>query len=265
MAWHGTARSVKHHQCMLCIEGSESLCRGSDASQKILVCGGHYSHHAVEHCRPQKLLVPAQASNHSNPLNDHRIRDKAPQKSHAVQGGHPRCQATQQCRGRLRPPSVQATCQHNPLKDPAPTTCMARHLKTHTLCREGITDTKLFSDAEDTPPAGGAEGSPEAPPGAAMFSRGAREAPRGSLGEQAAPLAPAIQDLKLVREGDEAKAEEEKRLRLRKVSDFWSDEWKQGIDGCRAQLSKLTSAVTGSWEAELRLREACCQQTCTWG
>ena len=135
----------------------------------------------------------------------------------------------------------------------APVAGMTRHLTELSqplLCREDIADTKLFSDAEDTPPGGGAGGSPEAPPGAAMFSRGAGEAPRGSLGEQAAPLPPAIQDLKLVREGEEAKAEEEKRLRLRKVCGLWSGGQTQGLVGCRVRVSEIMSecckGVTGS-------------------
>ena len=83
-----------------------------------------------------------------------------------------------------------------------------------------------------------------------MFSQGAGEAPRGSLGEQAALLPPVIQDLKLVREGEEAKAEEEKRLRLRKVCGLWSGGQTQGLVGCRARVSDIMSeccnGVTGS-------------------
>ena len=86
------------------------------------------------------------------------------------------------------------------------------------LCRDGIIDTKLFSEAEETPPAAAAaEGSPEPPQGAALFSQGEPEA-----------LKPLIQDLKHVREGEDAKAEEEKRLRLRKVHSHPSYRWKLG-------------------------------------
>ena len=84
-------------------------------------------------------------------------------------------------------------------------------------CRDGLID-QIFSDAEGTPPAPVPEASPEATPGAAMFSGGPTEVPLGGSGEAAALPKPDIKDLKLVREGEDAKAEEEKRLRLRKVS-----------------------------------------------